>query len=179
MKKNFKSAIFPLISLIIIICRFISIKFVPDVYCDEQDILNHIQSIITTGYDTNGNHLPLFPIVGAGRATFPYLYPMLLFLSFFGVTAVNARFIQQILTIIACLLTSYSVKLWINKKDIFWFTFLTSLTLPWGFVQANRIWDPSFVPVYFAIYFFFFTLSMKKVHLPYIKIFMLQLHSLL
>lgn len=162
MQKNFKSAVLPLISLILIICRFISIQFVPDVYCDEQDILNHIQSIIATGYDANGNHLPLFPIVGAGRATYTYLYPMVFFLSIFGVTAVSARFVQQILTIVACLLTAYSVKMWTNKKDIFWLTFITSLTLPWGFVQANRIWDPSFVPFYFGIYFFFFTLSMKK-----------------
>ncbi len=39
----------------------------------------------------------------------------------------------------------------------FWSVLVVSLTLPWGFVQANRIWDPALVPIYFAVAFWFAT----------------------
>lgn len=162
MNKTFKSYILILMTFFIIFCRFISIRHMPDVFCDEQDILNHMQSIIASGFDTNGNYLPLFPKVGLGLATFTYIYPMMFFLSIIGVSAIKARFIQQLFTITACFLVAYSMKIWSNEKRIFWITLFTGLTLPWGFVQANRIWDPSFVPFYFSIYFYFFTLLIKK-----------------
>ena len=82
------------ITIFIIVCRFISMWYMPDVFCDEQEILNHMKSIIATGHDTQGNYMPLYPVVGAGRATFTYLYPMIAGLSILGVSAISARFIQ-------------------------------------------------------------------------------------
>lgn len=150
------------ILFIIIVFRFISMWHMPDVFSDEQIILDHMDSIIKTGHDTDGNFMPLFPRVGGGVATYTYLYPMIFFLYFIGVSAVKARFIQQLFTIVACLLTAYGMRFWTKNTKIFWITLFSGLTLPWGFVQANRIWDPSFVPFYFGAYFFFFSLLMKK-----------------
>lgn len=150
------------ILILILACRIYSIWCVSDVFWDEQDILNHIQSIIETGKDAQGNYYPLFPKVGEGLATYTYLYPMICALSIIGVTPIRARFVQQLLTIGACFLTAIGMKIWTKERRIFWITLFISLTLPWGFVQANRIWDPSFVPVYFALYFLFFSLLMKS-----------------
>lgn len=149
------------ITLIIVCCRIISIWYTPDIFDDEFHILNHMQSILSTGYDMNGNYMPLFPLVGWGRGTYTYLYPMMMLLSLVGVSPVRARFMQQVLTMMACLLVALGVKLWSEDRRMFWITFFTGLMLPWGFVQANRIWDPSFVPVYFALHFFFFMLLMR------------------
>ena len=162
LKRCQKSVFFSLATLIIIVCRFVSVWNMPDVFCDEQDILDHMTSILTTGYDMQENYLPLFPQVGVGLTTYVYLYPMMFFLSFFGVTPIRARVVQQILTILACFLIAYGTKIWSGNVKMFWITLITALTLPWGFVQTNKIWDPSFVPVYFGIYFFFFSLLMKK-----------------
>ena len=53
----------------------------------------------------------------------------------------------------------------------------TSLTLPWGFVQANRIWDPSFVPLYFSIAFYFYVLLIKRENKEYQKYIFAILYS--
>lgn len=148
------------ITSIILACRFISMWHMPDVFSDEQIILKHINSIILTKHDIYGAYMPLYTHVGEGFATFPYLYPMVAFLSFIGFSEIKARFIQQILTVMACVLTASGVKIWTNNCKLFWIVLWVGLTLPWGFVQANRIWDPSFTPVYFGIYFFFFSLLM-------------------
>lgn len=161
MKVNKKINMWLIGTVVVITCRIISIWHMPKLFSDEIEILEHIQSIISTGYDMNGNFLPLFPKVGTGLATYTYLYPMVAMLSAIGVTAIRARFVQQILTIMACFLTSIGIKIWTKDKKMFWSTLLICLTIPWGFVQANRIWDPSFVPFYFSIYFFFFSLLMK------------------
>ena len=127
--KNFinldgKKYLLILITIILISCRIISIKFTPDLYVDELFILNHINSILSTGVDCTG-YLTLFPIVGAGLSTYVYFYPMLAILSVIGVTPSRARLIQQILTILACFLLAYGVKNWTENKKLFWiFLFL-------------------------------------------------------
>jgi len=87
---------------------------------------------------------------------------MMAFLSIIGFSGIKARFIQQILTISSCLLVALGVKIWTENHKMFWITLFTGLTLPWGFLQANRMWDPSFTPVYFSLHFFFFVLLMKN-----------------
>lgn len=151
-----------LVTAVIVLCRLVSVRFMPDVFCDEEDILDHMRSILATGCDSQGNRLPLFPIVGVGRATYAYLYPMMLFLSVIGVSATKARLVQQVLTILSCFLTAQGMKIWTGKDKTFRICLWTSLTLPWGFLQANRVWDPSFTPLYFSLYFLFFCLLMKK-----------------
>lgn len=162
MKEKSKEILFILAILLIIVLRFISVFYVPDVFSDEEDILNHINSIIQFHTDADGNRLPLFAKVGFGLSTYTYLYPMSLLGSVFGVSANRLRFLQQGLTIFSCFLTSTSVYLFSNKKNIFKICLFVSLTLPWGFVQANRIWDPAFVPLYFSLYFFCFSLLINK-----------------
>lgn len=146
-----------LILLAIIICRFVSIAFVPDVFSDEAEILDHIKAIITTGADRDGNRWAFYFKVGVGLATYTYIYPMALFLSIIGVSAFKARVIQQIITIIAVALVAVSMKKITKKSSVFWLTLFVGLTLPWGFVQANRVWDPALVVIYFALYFYFYT----------------------
>ena len=115
-----KALLLVLTSLFILICRFISMWHMPDVFCDEQDILNHMQYILSTGYDADGQHLPLFPKVGAGLATYTYLYPMMLFLSLIGVSPLRARLVQQLLTVSACFFIALGVKIWSGNKELFW-----------------------------------------------------------
>ena len=159
MGKHKKLIILICFAIVISILRFISIIFVRDVFSDEDVIIKHIISIRETGFDYYNNYRPDFATVGAGLTTYIYLYPMIFFSYFLGtVSAIKLRIIQQILTIIACLLTSFSVKRWFKNNKIFWAVLYTSLTLPWGFVQANRIWDPAFVPLYASLSFYFFTL---------------------
>ncbi len=152
------------ITIILAAIRYISIIYMPDVFSDEEVILKHIEAIRNTGYDYYNNKAPLFMVVGGGYTTYVYLYPMLFFSFFLGnITPEKARIIQQTLTIASCILLAFGVRNWFNKNNkLFWITLFTSLTLPWGFVQANRIWDPSFVAVYFSLFFFFFSILMKN-----------------
>ena len=150
------------IAIAIAIIRYVSIFFMPDVFSDEDIILKHMIAIRTTGADYYEKKT-LFSTVGAGYTTYVYLYPMIFFSYFLGdVSAEKARIIQQTLTIGASILLAFGVKNWFNNKKLFWITLYTALTLPWGFVQANRIWDPAFVWVYFSIFFFFFSFLMKN-----------------
>lgn len=151
------------IVLAIVILRYLSIRFVPDVYYDEDIILRHIESIQNSGRDYYGNPMPLFSVVGAGLTTYAYIYPMIILSHLFGgPSPINMRIIQQTLTIGAAILLSFGIKNWFKSKKLFWTTLIVTLTLPWGFVQANRIWDPAFVAVYFSIFFFFFSYLMKN-----------------
>lgn len=177
--ENKKKSLIILISIatVIFIIRIISIFFVRDVFSDEEVIINHIASIRSTGRDYYGNTMPSFSVVGAGLTTYTYLYPMIFFSFFLGsVNAIKLRIIQQILTLVACLLTSFALRRWFKNNRIFWATLFTSLTLPWGFVQANRIWDPAFVPLYFSICFYFFVLLVKSENL---KIYLQYIYSIL
>lgn len=148
---------------IIVACRFISVFYLQEVFFDEETIIAHINSIIATGHDTFGTRLPLFPAVGPGSTTYTYLYPMVLIFSVLGgCTALKARLVQEILTILACIFTSFGVKIHTKDNKLFWITLFVSSTLPWGFVQAARVWDPSFVPVYFSVHFLFFMLLLSN-----------------
>ena len=158
MKEKTVNIAFAFLISIVIFCRILSIFVVPDVFADEVEIINHITSLIKNQTDAQGNKFPLFPKVGAGLATYTYLYPMAILCSFVKVSATNLRIIQQILTILACFLTSFSMQILYKNKSLSKISLFVLLTLPWGFVQANRIWDPAFVPVYFSIYFFFFAI---------------------
>ncbi len=163
LKFEYKTIIFIIIILSIIAVRFLSIKYVPDVFCDEEDILNHMNSISSSGVDTEGNKLPLFMTVGEGLSTYTYIYPMIILSKFCNaITPTNIRIIQQILTILSCYLIAKGIKRLTNNSELFRIILFTGLSLPWGFVQANRIWDPALVPLYFSLHFYFFTLFYNK-----------------
>ena len=163
MEKNTKRTniiLFVVFTLIIVI-RYRS-SFGIDIYSDEAEILDCIQSIIKTGRDVYGNRMPLFTKVGAGLSTYPFLYPMALFMMpLKKVGALKARWILQTLTILSCFLTAKSVNLWIRDKKIFWITLFIGLTLPWSFIETNRVWDPAFVPLYFSLFFYFYSKLMN------------------
>ncbi len=146
--------------ILIVVFRLLS-TFDLDVYSDEEDILACIDSIIRTGEDVYGQKLPLFSGIGTGSTTFTFIYPMVFLCSIFKVGVVRARWILQIINIISCVLISIAIKIWTENKKLSLVSLFVLLTLPWGFVQANRIWDPSFVPLYFSIFFLFFTLFIK------------------
>lgn len=146
--------VLPALATLLILSRYFSIKFVPDFYLDEQEILAHVKAIIETRCDSEGNRWPLYVTAGGGLSTYAFLYPMAFFCSVFGDGVVNARFVLQTLTIIACFLTARGMWIWTGRRESFWYTLFIALTLPWGFIQANRIWDPAFVPIFFSIFFF-------------------------
>lgn len=152
-------------AIILIICRYVSMFYIPDIYndviLDESRIVDHITSIITNGTDTYGAKWPLYSHVGDGYVTYAFLYPMALLCAIFGSGVMNARAIIQTLTIISCILTASGVKIWTNNKRLFWYTLIIALSIPWGFVQGNRIWDPTFVPLYFSIVFYFWCRLLK------------------
>lgn len=167
--KNNKQYVIYSVFLFVVACRLVSIFFMPDVYKDEAVILSYFNAFIS-GENISNNINNLFFPVGAGLTTYTYFYPMLSILSIMGVGVFKARIIQQVLTIFACLFLSLAIKIWANdNKKLFWIVLFVSLTIPWGFVQANRIWDPSFVPLFFSIYFLFFSLLMKKENLSDFK----------
>ncbi len=144
------------------IIRLLSVFFMPDVFSDEEIIVNHISSIRSTGYDAWGTPHPLYSWVGSGQCSFVYMYPMILLSFLLGsVTVTKIRIIQQVLTIISCIVVTISVGKWNKNKNVLWILLLTLLTLPWGFVQANRVWDPALVPFYFSIYFYCFSVLMN------------------
>lgn len=132
-----------------------------DVYSDEEEILACIDSIIRTGKDVYGQKMPLFTRIGAGSTTFTFIYPLVLLCSIVKVGVVRVRWILQIATIVSCILISLAIKIWTNNKKIALVTLFVLLTLPWGFVQANRIWDPAFIPLYFSFFFLPYTLFIK------------------
>lgn len=162
LKINKNDIIFFIVVAIIIYFRYRSIELVPDVYSDEEEILAHLNSLIKYNTDSTGVKFPLFSIVGGGLSTYLYMYPMAFLLSFFTVTANSARILQQILSIASFYLIGKAVKNITNNKELSRITFIVLLTIPWGFVQANRIWDPAFVPIYYSIHLHFLSLVIRN-----------------
>lgn len=143
--------------------------FVDDIFYDEQIILDNIESLLMNGVDLQNVEWPLYITVGLGYSTYVFFYPILLISKIVGLNAIAIRICQQLLTSLACALFSYGVYKWNQNKESFFVTLYVSLTLPWGIVQANRIWDPAFVPIYFSIYFVCFSILMKNDNLSKIK----------
>lgn len=151
-----KTLICCIIAVIIIVSRFYSIQFLHNIFTDEDAALKHIEALLENGTDFSGHPWPLYASGGGnGFFTYEFLYPMAAVCFFLGTKPFVARCILQAVTVVACYLTSRGVQIWTGDKKSFWYTFFISLTLPWGFVQANRIWDPAFVPLYFSIFFYF------------------------
>lgn len=161
-KVNYRNVSYIAIIIIVMACRIISVWVTPDVFRDEEEILNHLYSLIHYHTDNYGNFMPLFSRVGVGLTTYCYMYPMAALGCIVGVSAVRIRVLQQIITICACFLTACAVYIFTNRKSLSQICLFVSLTIPWGFVQANRIWDPALVPFYFSVYFLFFSLLIKK-----------------
>ena len=157
---NKQNILILLFFIMIVIFRLISV-YKLDIYSDEEDILACIDSLIKSGKDVYGQKIPLFTRIGAGSTTFTFIYPLMLLCSIMKVGVVRVRWMLQIITIISCAFISLAIKIWTNNKKIGLVTLFVLLTLPWGFVQSNRIWDPSFVPLYFSIFFFFYTMFIK------------------
>lgn len=141
----------------IVALRLVSAYFVPDVFCDEIEVHAHVNSMIATGCDSLGNPHPLYTKEGDGLHTFTYLYPMSLLCRMFGKSIDSMRLLQQILTVLSCLLLAAAARKWGGGERRFWTVLVVSLTLPWGFLQANRVWDPALVPLYFSVAFWFST----------------------
>lgn len=153
--------IWPLLLVLacIIALRLVSAFHVYDVFRDEASIHGDVQSILATGRDTHGKLLSLYTQVGTGNAfvTYTYLYPMAVLCRLFGQSIDSARVILQVLTIFGCFLLADAVRRWGAGMRCSAAVLIVSLTLPWGFVQTNRLWDPSLVPFYFAVAFWFVT----------------------
>lgn len=147
--------------ILLIVIRIVSAWFVPDLFDDEWSVLRHVEALNITGKDFFGNNPDFYLRVGRGLTTYAFIYPLMYFCKIIGSDEVNVRILLQVLTIISCFASSYGLMLWTNKKTTFWMALYMSLMLPWGFVQANRIWDPAFVPVYFSLFFLFFSLLMQ------------------
>lgn len=146
-----------IVFVLIIIFKYCSALKI-DLYSDEAEILDCIESIIKTGSDAYGNRFPLFSKVGIGLTTYTFFYPMaILMYPLKRIGPFRARFLLQTLSILSCFLTAKSMVLWIKNKKIFWITLFVTLSLPWNFVQANRIWDPAFVPLYFSLFLYFYS----------------------
>lgn len=147
-----------LLALVCIVAlRLVSAYYVSDLWCDEAEVHAHIESMIAAGQDSHGNPHPLYAQEGKGLVTFTYLYPMQFLCRMFGKSVGSTRLIQQLLYILSSFLLAFSVKEWGGGARRFWCVLIVALTLPWGFVQVNRIWDPAIVPVYFGIAFWFVT----------------------
>jgi hypothetical protein len=143
----------------IIAVRLVSAFHVYDVFRDEESIHGDVLSIMATGRDTHGKLFPLYTQVGHGNAfvTYTYLYPMAVLCRVFGQSVTAARLVLQALTILGCFLLADAVRRWGAGARCWRAVLVVSLTLPWGFVQANRLWDPALVPIYFAVAFWFVT----------------------
>lgn len=141
----------------IIALRLVSAYHVCDLWCDEKEVHDHIVSMIAAGEDSHGNPHPLYAQEGLGLVTFTYLYPMHWLCGMFGQSVGSTRLIQQLLYILACFLLAATVREWGGGARRCGAVLVVALTLPWGFVQVNRIWDPAIVPVYFAVAFWFAT----------------------
>lgn len=140
---------------VIVALRLVSARFVPDVFCDEVEVHAHVNAMIATGCDSLGNPHPLYTKEGDGLHTFTYLYPMSLLCRMFGQSVGSMRILQQIIYVLSCLLLAAAVRQWGGGARRFWIVLIVSLTLPWGFLQANRVWDPALVPLYFSVAFWF------------------------
>ncbi len=143
----------------IIVLRLVSAYHVYDVFRDEVRCHAQVRSLADTGRDTLGNRFSVYAWCGdgGGFVTCTYYYPMALLCRMFGQSYDSARLLQQILTILSCFLLAATVRKWGGGARRAWIVLVVSLTLPWGFVQANRLWDPALVPVYFSIAFWFAT----------------------
>lgn len=144
--------------IIIIAFRVATACYMTDIYPDEERSLLQISSMIETGCSTEGEHWPLYIKNGHGLTTYAFLYPLIPFAALFGSAKQTLRVILQLFTVAACFLLSKGVEIWSNEKSMYYNTLVCSLTLPWGLIQANRIWDPALVPFYFAMYFYLFSI---------------------
>ena len=164
-KINKKKILIAGLFVAVVACRLLS-TYGLDVYSDEEEILSCIDSIIKTGKDVYGQSFPLFSRIGAGSTTFAFIYPMVLVCLVIKAGVLRVRWVLQIITIASCVLVSATIKVWTNNKKIALVVLFVLLTLPWGFVQANRIWDPTLVPLYFSIFFFFYVKLIKEKNSP-------------
>lgn len=149
---------------IIIVCLFILVVFtrlyaaynLPDLYGDEKDIIAQASSINEFGKSIEGNVYPFYFIIGSGLGTYLFVYPLCAICRLVGYSMQDIRVCLQLITIIAIANIAIGVKVYSKNIKLGMYTFFVGLMLPWGFVQANRIWDPVMVPLYFSIFFLFY-----------------------
>ena len=175
MTKLIKNYFIPCVVAIIVL-RFISALYLPDVFSDEEIILMQIDSILKTGHSLEKLDIfPLFVEVGGGLSTYAFIYPIALFASIFGTQPQIIRLFIQFIYILSCWLLCLASKNFSKGDSVYKYLFIIALSLPVSLVQQNRIWDPSFVSFYFSLFLYTLSLYFSKRSYVYISISMITL----
>jgi 4-amino-4-deoxy-L-arabinose transferase-like glycosyltransferase len=122
----------------------------PGFYLDEAASGSHVVSMLANGTNAHGESWPLYSAsLGGGYTTPIYLYPLTAWAFLFGTSEYALRAFSLFATILAAALLSLTVRLWLGNKAAV-IAGLTSLILPWGWIQGSLAWDPALVPLFMA-----------------------------
>lgn len=148
--------------LTIIALRIVLLSFTPPgFYLDEAASGAHVVSMLQNGTNAHGEARPLYSAsLGGGYTTPIYLYPLTAWSFLFGVSEYSLRAFSLFATVAAAALIALTVRLWLGNKAAL-IAALTSLVLPWGWIQGSLAWDPALVPLFVAASLFCLSIALK------------------
>lgn len=161
METRARSVLIVILFLLVLITRLYSAYYLPELFRDEEALIEQAKSINEFGRSVEGVYHPFYVVVRSGIGTYLFVYPLALICKITGYSISGIRICLQILTIIAAFNIAIGVWIYTKNKKLGLYTYFVLLMLPWGFVQANRIWDPTLVPFYFSIFFLCYCLYIK------------------
>lgn len=161
-----------LIAIIValIITRFFAVLALQGFHFDESArktvIDNQLsgQGITQTHFDVAG--VPFYVAADADWSPWPTFYaPSIVWASIFGSSQLSLRIFAEICSITAILVFAIGFSLWFRgskrRRALLLFAII-GLAIPWLFIQGMIFWNPTLVPLYFAISFLAFSLLINQ-----------------
>lgn len=134
----------------------------PGFFLDESAGAAHVVAMLQQGTNAHGQSWPLFSAsLGGGYTTPIYLYPLVGWAAIFGTSELALRAFSLAATFVAIAAITATAALWKGRRFSL-IAAVTSLALPWGWIQGSVAWDPALVPAVMAISLFIFTLLIRK-----------------
>lgn len=149
------------IAALILLRALLLIVTPPGFYLDEAAGGAHIIALLTHGTNAHNESWPLFSrSLGGGYTTPIYLYPLAIWSFIFGTSEYALRAFSLFATVIAALLISLTLRLWLGNKAAL-IAAVSALILPWSWIQGSVAWDPALVPMFVAASLYSFTVALK------------------
>ena len=156
----FKSKAIFLIVLLGFLLRFINIDGNPkSMYGDSLTLVYDAYSILKTGMDQTGQHLPLYFSMGGGRPA-AYIYATIPFVALLGPTALAARFVS-ILSGIGVIILLYLICKQIFSKKIGLLVALLASITPWELSLSRGAFESHFALFLGLLGLYFFLQSSR------------------
>lgn len=135
------------IVVILIVARFVILQVSPPgFYVDEAASQRHVESMLESQTNANGEPWPFYSLsLGGGFTTPIYLYPLVAWSAVFGTDPTAIRAFSQFFGILAVLVAAFAVRLHFGRAAGY-VAAVVGLALPWGWLQGSLAWDPVLVP---------------------------------